>query len=92
MSVTKKQVAARVAADTGVSTYKALKVIQGFMDRVIYELSRGNRLEFRDFGVFETTQRKGRMGHNPRTLEKVEVPPRRVVKFKPGRRMSATVL
>ena len=51
------------------------------------ELGKGNRLEFRDFGVFETKIRKARKAQNPKTLEPVEVPEKRTVKFKVGRLM-----
>ena len=56
------------------------------------ELSKGNRLEFRDFGVFEVKARRARRAQNPRTLEKVDVPPKRVVKFKVGRVMRDCVM
>ncbi len=61
--------------------------MQQFLDEVISELGRGNRLEFRDFGVFETKLRKARKAQNPKTLEPVEVPEKRTVKFKVGRLM-----
>jgi nucleoid DNA-binding protein len=64
-------------------------VVQKFMDEIINELSRGNRLEFRDFGIFETRDRAGRQAHNPKTLQPVQVPPSRTVKFKLGRVMKA---
>ena len=63
------------------------KVIQTFLDQIIDELGSGNRLEFRDFGVFETKQRAARIAQNPKTLERVHVPPKRSVKFKTGRLM-----
>jgi nucleoid DNA-binding protein len=63
------------------------KVIQQFLDEVVNELGKGNRLEFRDFGVFETKLRKARKAQNPKTLEPVEVPEKRTVKFKVGRLM-----
>jgi integration host factor subunit beta len=59
-------------------------VLQCFLDEVIRELAQGNRLEFRDFGVFETKQRAARQAQNPKTLERVHVPPKRTVKFKLG--------
>jgi len=67
------------------------EVIQKFLDKISEELARGNRLEFREFGVFEVKQRAARRAQNPRTLEKVQVPPKRVVKFKVGRRMREMV-
>jgi nucleoid DNA-binding protein len=62
-------------------------VIQSFIDEIIGELARDNRLEFRDFGVFETKTRAAKRAQNPRTLEPVEVPAKRIVKFKMGRLM-----
>jgi integration host factor subunit beta len=58
---------------------------------MINEVAAGNRLEFRDFGVFEVVMRKPRMGRNPRTGQKVAVPPKRVVSFKMGKVMKHRV-
>ncbi len=66
-------------------------VLQAFLDKITEELAKGNRLEFREFGVFEVKQRAARRAQNPRTLEKVHVPAKRVVKFKVGRRMREMV-
>ena len=63
------------------------EVVQSFLNEIIDELARGNRLEFREFGVFEVRERAARRAQNPRTLEKVDVPKKRVVRFKVGRRM-----
>ena len=63
------------------------KVVQQFLDEIVNELGKGNRLEFRDFGVFETKIRKARKAQNPKTLEPVAVPEKRTVKFKVGRLM-----
>ena len=84
---TKKELADRVAALTGNKRVVTKKVIQTFLDQMIGELAKGNRLEFRDFGVFETRKRAARMAQNPKTLERVRVPARRHVKFKAGRLM-----
>ena len=61
--------------------------IQAFLDEITNELCHDNRLEFRDFGVFETRTRAARVAQNPKTLERVEVPAKRTVKFKMGRLM-----
>jgi integration host factor subunit beta len=55
-------------------------------------LGKGNRLEFRDFGVFEVKHRRARKAQNPKTLEPVQVPPKRTVKFKVGRLMKQTLI
>jgi integration host factor subunit beta len=66
-------------------------VIQCFLDKITDELAKGNRLEFREFGVFEVKERAARRAQNPRTLEKVDVPAKKVVKFKVGRKMRELV-
>jgi len=63
------------------------RIIQTFLDEITTELCEDNRLEFRDFGVFETRTRAARVAQNPKTLERVEVPAKRTVKFKMGRLM-----
>jgi integration host factor subunit beta len=86
-TVTKKELVDRIADKTNAKRVVVKKVVQAFLDETIEELGRGNRLEFRDFGVFETKQRAARIAQNPKTMEKVHVPPKRTVKFKVGRVM-----
>ena len=86
-TVTKKELVDRIADRCKCKRVLAKSVVQCFLDEVINELGRGNRLEFRDFGVFETRQRAARMAQNPKTLERVNVPAKRTVKFKLGRLM-----
>ena len=86
-TITKKELIDRIAEK---STYKRVvvkRIIQTFLDEIVSELGNGNRLEFRDFGVFESKQRAARTAQNPKTLERVSVPPKRTVKFKVGRLM-----
>jgi len=86
-TVTKKELVARIADRTAQTKVIARDIVQMFLDEIIKELGRGNRLEFREFGVFEIKERAARRAQNPRTLEKVDVPARRVVKFRVGRLM-----
>ena len=90
-TITKKELVARIAERTGQTKVVARDVIQMFLDEIIDELGRGNRLEFREFGVFEIKERAARKAQNPRTLEKVDVPAKRVVKFRVGRLMKQRV-
>ncbi len=90
-TVTKKELVHRIADKTGVTKVVAKEVIQHFLNAIIDELSEGNRLEFREFGVFESRERAARLAQNPRTLEKVPVPAKRIVKFKVGRLMRKKV-
>src|SRR5512142_2441971 len=86
-TITKKELIDRIADSTSQRRVQVKKIVQQFLDEVISELGRGNRLEFRDFGVFETKLRKARRAQNPKTLQPVEVPEKRTVKFKVGRLM-----
>lgn len=90
-TITKKELVARIAEKTGQTKVVAKEIIQSFLDEIIDELGRGNRLEFREFGVFEIQERAARKALNPRTREKVGVPARHVVKFKVGRLMKERV-
>src|SRR3989442_15129114 len=86
-TITKKELIDRIAESAGSRRVLVKKVVQQFLDEIVNELGRGNRLEFRDFGVFETKLRKARKAQNPKTLEPVAVPEKRTVKFKVGRLM-----
>ncbi len=90
-TTTKKELVNRIAERTGQTKVVVKEVLQMFLDEIVQELAQGKRLEFRDFGVFEVKERQPRQAQNPRTLEKVAVPARRVVKFKVGRRMRRLV-
>src|SRR5208282_5262706 len=86
-TITKKELIDRIAESAASRRVQVKKVIQQFLDEIVNELGKGNRLEFRDFGVFETKIRKARKAQNPKTLEPVAVPEKRTVKFKVGRLM-----
>jgi len=88
-TITKKELIDRIAERTEQRRVNVKRVIQSFLDEIVMELGRDNRLEFRDFGVFETKMRKARRAQNPKTLEPVAVPEKRTVKFKIGRLMKA---
>lgn len=90
-TITKKELVNRIAESTGQTKVIVKDILQRFLDEIIDELSQGNRLEFREFGVFEVRGRAARRAQNPRTLEKVAVPAKRVVKFKVGRLMRERV-
>ena len=90
-TTTKKELVNRIADRTGQTKVVVKDILQTFLDEIIDELALGNRLEFREFGVFEVRERAARRAQNPRTLEKVSVPAKRVVKFKVGRLMRERV-
>ncbi|MBN2315170.1 MAG: integration host factor subunit beta [Sedimentisphaerales bacterium] len=86
-TITKKELIDRIAERTQAKRVTVKSIIQAFLDEITKELCNDNRLEFRDFGVFETRTRAARSAQNPKTLERVEVPSKRTVKFKMGRVM-----
>lgn len=86
-TVTKKELIDRIAEQSACKRVLVKRIIQQFLDEIIGELGHGNRLEFRDFGVFEVKDRAARVAQNPKTLEPVQVPSKRTVKFKVGRLM-----
>lgn len=90
-TTTKKELVGRIAEQTGQTKVVVKEILQSFLDEIVRELAQGNRLEFREFGVFEVKERKARRAQNPRTLEKVDVPSKRVVKYKVGRLMRERV-
>lgn len=86
-TITKKDLIDRIADSTNTKRVMVKRIVQSFLDEIVLELGKGNRLEFRDFGVFESKQRAARVAQNPKTLERVHVPEKRTVKFKIGRLM-----
>jgi integration host factor subunit beta len=90
-TVTKKDLIDRIANQTQQKRSTVKKTVQAFLDHMIDELGKGHRLEFRDFGVFEIRERAPRVAQNPKTLERVEVPKKKTVKFKVGRLMKSSL-
>ena len=86
-TITKKELIDRISELTQAKRVVVKRIVQHFLDEIIVELAADNRLEFRDFGVFETRTRTSRVAQNPKTLERVQVPCKRSVKFKMGRQM-----
>ena len=62
-------------------------VVCTILDSIVRALRAGNKVEIRGFGTFNTRQRRGRKGRNPRTGAHVEVPPKKIPFFKPGKEL-----
>jgi len=86
-TTTKKDLIDRIAESKRTARTTVKDVAQCFLDEIIAGLAKDNRLEFRDFGVFEVKERAAREAQNPKTMEPVHVPASRTVKFKMGRIM-----
>jgi len=89
--MTKKEIVKQIADRIGLTQLKTKEIVQLTFDAIIDTLIHDGRIELRNFGVFEVKQRKKRKARNPRTGEKVDVPPKNVVTFKPGKEMEERV-
>ena len=89
--MTKKEMAKAIAEEMGLTQLQVQGVVRRVFDGITDTLVREGRIELRNFGVFEVRQRKPRKARNPRTGERVKVPAKRVVTFKPGRQMGERI-
>lgn len=85
---TKKQLIAKIANKTNHHPNDVRVIVQSFLDAITESLSVGDRLEFRDFGVFEVVTRKKKIGRNPKNASvAIVIPERQAVKFTAGKKM-----
>ncbi len=86
--MTKKKLIQSISQEKNVHPNDVRQVIQSFLDKMIDSLADGERLEFRDFGVFEVVVRKQKIGRNPKNAAvPIVIPARSAVKFTPGKKM-----
>ncbi|MCZ6601512.1 MAG: integration host factor subunit beta [Planctomycetota bacterium] len=90
-STTKKDIVKRISEKTGIQQTVVAKVVQMTLDSIIDVIAVEGNIELRNFGVFTVVQRAPRTARNPRTGEKVHVPPKRAVKFYPGKELESKV-
>lgn len=91
--MTKRDLVIRISNETGLIQQDVLKVIQKTLDYISDAVKKGDKVELRNFGVFEVKVRKARIGRNPNSPKAdVHIPPRSVVKFKPGKEMREAVM
>lgn len=89
--MTKKEIVKDIADDLQLTQLKTKEIVQKTFDAIVETLVETGRIELRNFGVFEVKQRAARKARNPRTGERVDVPPKNVVTFKPGKKMEERV-
>jgi nucleoid DNA-binding protein len=93
MTLTKRDLVIRISEETRLTQQEVLDVVQKTLDYIAQSLSKGDKVELRNFGVFEVKTRKARVGRNPNAPETdVPIPARSVVKFKAGKEMAAEVI
>jgi nucleoid DNA-binding protein len=91
--MTKRELVVRISNETGLSQHDVFGVLQRTLDYMLDAVVKGETIEFRDFGVFETKVRRPRVGRNPHKPEvDVSIPARRIVKFRAGKKMKALLL
>lgn len=91
-TTTKRDIAERVARTTGQSQALVKEIMHCLFEEIVEALSNEERLEFRNFGVFEVVERRPRTGRNPRTGERVAVPAKHVVNFRMGKTMRERII
>jgi integration host factor subunit beta len=89
--VTKKEIVKTISDEIGLTQLKTKEIVQKTFDAIVETLVEEKRIELRNFGVFEVKRRAARKARNPRTGEKVFVPEKFVVTFKPGKEMEERV-
>lgn len=89
--MTKKEIVKTISEELGLTQLKTKEIVQKTFNAIIDTLVEDRRIELRNFGVFEVKKRKARQARNPRTSEKVFVPEKFVVTFKPGKEMEERV-
>ncbi len=91
-TITKRDLVVRISNETGLTQQQVFDVVQKTLDAVTLELAQGNTVVMRNFGTYEVRQTKAKVGRNPKNPGKdVPIPPRAVVKFKPGKEMKEKV-
>ncbi|MBA7560719.1 DNA-binding protein HU [subsurface metagenome] len=89
--MTKADVIARIASQTGLTKTDVREVVQGFLDSVKYSLKKNDPLEIRGFGTFYLVERAPRKARNPRTGEEVLIPARKQPVFKPSKELKKSI-
>ena len=89
--MTKKEIVKTISEEIGLTQLQTKDIVQRTFDAIVETLVTDGRIELRNFGVFEVKKRAARKARNPRTGEKVDVPEKFVVTFKPGKEMEARV-
>jgi integration host factor subunit beta len=89
--VTKKEIVKTISEEIGLTQLKTKEIVQKTFDAIVETLVEDLRIELRNFGVFEVKRRAARKARNPRTGQRVDVPEKFVVTFKPGKEMEERV-
>ena len=92
MTLTKKDIVNKISEDTKIKQTQVKKIVQKTFDTIVDALSKGQKVELRNFGIFRVKSRRARTGRNPRTGVTVPVPAKKAVAFKAGMVMKKKVV
>jgi nucleoid DNA-binding protein len=85
MTLTKRELVMRISEETGLIQSQVFEVVQKILNQITESLAKGDKVELRNFGVFDVKIRKAKVGRNPKKPEnEVPIPARAMVKFKAG--------
>jgi nucleoid DNA-binding protein len=90
--MTKRDLVIRISNETGLVQQSVLDVVQKTLDYIAEAVAQGKKVELRNFGVFEVKVRKARIGRNPATGEQINIPAKRVVKFRVAKAAKDAIL
>lgn len=91
-TVTKKDLVTLISQEKNIHPNEVRHIIQAFLDKIMETLAKGDRLEFREFGIFDVVRRKQKVGRNPKKASiSIVIPPRNAVKFTSGKKMRKMV-
>jgi integration host factor subunit beta len=86
-SMTKAELVEEVSRVSDLTKKDSEVIVETVFQSIIDALHRGEKIELRGFGSFRLRQREPRKGRNPKTGDRVDVPPKRVPYFKPGKEL-----
>jgi integration host factor subunit beta len=86
-TITKADLVEEVSRTTNMTRNDSEEAVETIFESIIRALQGGEKIEIRGFGSFRTRERRARVGRNPKTGARVEVPPKRVPFFKPSREL-----
>jgi len=89
--MTKPEFIAKVAETAGTTKAEAERVVNAALDTIEESLKKGDAVQFVGFGTFEVRKREARTGINPKTKEKIQIPAKKAVAFKVGKKLKDAV-
>ena len=90
-TLTKRELVVTIANETGLVQHQVFDVVQRTLDHITDALAKGDTVELRNFGILEVRLTKPRVGRNPKTGDRVEVPAKKIPFFKPSKELKDLV-